>query len=244
MKKNTLIEEIKSLLTVIIIALSIRILVFEPYFIPSGSMENTLLEGDYILATKYDYGYSKHSMPFSPNLFDGRIFAKAPKIGDIIIFRPPHNMDIRYIKRLIGLPGDKIQLINDILYINDQKVPREYVEDYTDLHGGKYSKYKETLPNGVSYNIIQAENNWAQNTKVFTVPKDHYFFMGDNRNNSLDSRYELGYVPSENLIAKAKGLYFSAEASLWVPDQNLTDRFKQISIWFSSFRFSRMFKSV
>lgn len=244
MKKNALIEEIKSIILIVAVALLIRICIFEPYFIPSSSMEATLLEGDYILATKYNYGYSKHSIPFSPNLFDGRVFAKEPEVGDIVIFRPPHDMDVRYIKRLIGVAGDKIQLINDDLYINDKIVPREYIETYTDLNGEKYNKYKETLPNGASYGVLNVQNAWAQTTKVFIVPKDHYFFLGDNRNHSLDSRFELGYVPSENLIAKAKVIFFSTEARLWVPDQKLEDRFKQIGVWLSSFRFSRIFKST
>jgi signal peptidase I len=243
-KSNTLGQEIKSLALLVLIAMLIRTIIFEPFFIPSSSMEPTLLEGDYIFATKYDYGYSRYSIPFSPNLFGGRILEKTPQAGDVIIFRPPHRMDIRYVKRLIGISGDKIQLINDILYINDKEVPRQYIEEYSDLNGVKYKKYKETLPNGVSYNIINFANAAPQNTQVFIVPKDHYFFMGDNRNNSLDSRYSLRYVHGQNLIAKAKLIFFSTKARLWLEEQNFADRFKQIGVWISSFRFSRMFRSI
>jgi signal peptidase I len=238
-------REIGSLIMVVFIALLIRTLIFEPFFIPSSSMEATLLDGDYIFATKYDYGYSKHSIPiFSPDILEGRAFAHDPKPGDIIIFRPPHRMDIRYIKRLIGVPGDKIQMIKGDLYVNDQKVEKDYIGEYTDIDGLKFKQYKETLANGVSYNVLYLDNSFNQDSHVFNVPEGEYFFMGDNRDQSLDSRFDLGYVPFENIIAKAKMIFFSTEHRVWVENQGLVDRFKQVGKWISSIRFHRMLRSV
>jgi len=214
-RKKSYIFEVFEVLAIVLI---IRVLIFEPFYIPSGSMNATLLEGDYIFATKYDYGYSNFSIPFSPKIVSGRLFGSKPERGDIVIFRPPHHMSIRYIKRLIGLPGDRIQMIGGVLHINGQKVDTKYIGKRKIGDDGKiteYDEYQERLPNGKSYNILLDPISWRRNTKIFEVPPGHYFFLGDNRDNSLDSRYTLGYVPEENLIAKAKMIYFSSQKSLF-----------------------------
>ena len=208
-KKNSIFNEIKSFALVLVIAFLIRTLLFEPFYIPSASMEPTLLEGDYVFSTKYDYGYSKYSLsPITFDIFSGRILERSPVAGDIMIFRPPNKIDIRYIKRLIGLPGDKIQMIQGDLYINDKLVAKHYIGDYIDKNGTKFKRYKEELPNGYSHDIITLDVSEKQNTKVFEVPSGHYFFMGDNRDNSLDSRY-WGYVPMDHIVGKAWFVWFS-----------------------------------
>jgi signal peptidase I len=250
--KTTLKEEIGSFLFLIFIALMIRTLVIEPFFIPSTSMKSTLLVGDYLFSTKYSYGYSRYSMIFiQPDFWKGRILATPPKQGDIVIFRPPHAMHTRYIKRLIGLPGDKIQLINNVVYINDKQVKREYVGTFSD-EGGSYKQYIETLPNGVKYGILQLVESQDQrifnrrfaNTEIFYVPKDSYFFMGDNRDQSGDSRAELGFVPFENFIAKAQFIFFSTAEFLWLNDGTVLDQIAQVYHWITSIRFDRIFKNL
>nr|WP_316353140.1 signal peptidase I [Candidatus Trichorickettsia mobilis] len=252
-KINHTVNEIRSLIYVVLIALTIRSLVIELFFVPTGSMKATVLEGEYIFSTKYSYGYSRYSFPFSPNIFSGRVFASAPQRGDIIIFRPPMNMELRYIKRLIGLPGDKIQLIKDVVYINDKPIVRSEIGDYTDEQGQKYNKYKETLPNGVSYTAYKLDQqmekftmmaNKYSNTEIFYVPKDHYFFLGDNRDCSNDSRVDLGFVPFENFIAKGRVILFSTKELLWVDNGSITERVARIWLWLKSIRFDRMFKSI
>ncbi len=217
-------EYFKSLCWAIVIAFTFRSLVIEPYHIPSSSMVPSLMVGDYLFASKYSLGYSRYSFPFGLPLFKGRIFKGEPKRGDIIIFESPTPSNYPLIKRLIGLPGDKIQLINRIIYINGQPVSREHKGKYDDPHvceerAEQCDMYTETLPNGVSYNILQADLDekpeFTNTTSVYQVPEGHYFFMGDNRNNSRDSRFlkEVGYVPAENLIARADLLVWSRDFS-------------------------------
>jgi signal peptidase I len=245
MNKNKILQEIKSLLVVLIIAIGIRTMIFEPFYIPSSSMEPTLLEGDYVFSTKYDYGFSKYSLsPFSFDIFSGRILEKQVEVGDIVIFRPPNNMEIRYIKRLIGKPKDKIQMVNGDLYINDKLVIKKYISQYIDKQGTYVKRYREKLPNGLWHDIISLDMPEKLNSRVFNVPEGYYFFMGDNRDNSLDSRFGLGFVPAENIIAKAKIIHFSTGQNLWVSDQDLFERIKQIGIWISSIRCSRMWHSL
>lgn len=209
-------ELIRVVVYALLIAIFLRTFLFQPFNIPSGSMKPTLLVGDYVFVSKFSYGYSKFSFPLSPDLFDGRILASEPERGDIIVFRLPRDNHVDYIKRLIGLPGDHIQMRDDILYINGQPVQRERVEDFVerDPFGNEIRtpQYRETLPNGVSYTILDATPNGEyDNTQEFVVPPGHYFFMGDNRDNSADSRADVGYVPFENLIGRARLIFFSVD---------------------------------
>ena len=250
---KTTVQEWKSFSLIIFIALLIRILIMEPFTVPTGSMKATILENDYIFSTKYSYGYSNYSLSFFDfiHLFKGRIFAHEPERGDIIIFRPPNNMSVRYVKRLIGLPGDKIQLIDDVIYINDQKIERLEVGTYISEQGKKYLKFKETLPNGrtyFSYKIAPIigtiSNDRYGNTGVFYVPKGKYFFLGDNRDQSNDSRVDLGFVPFENFIAKAQFIWFSTKITWWDNDIGVINLILKLKPWMESIRFNRIFKSL
>src|SRR5215218_1769389 len=179
-------ETIKVIVQALLIAVVVRTVLFQPFNIPSGSLIPTLLIGDYLFVSKYSYGYSKHSIPFSPPVFNGRIWASEPKRGDIAVFKLPKDNSTDYIKRVIGLPGDKIQMIDGILHINGQPVKRERIEDFVDEDEGgrktRVRRWKETLPNGVSYTTLDLPYNLqSDNTDVFNVPADHYFMMGDNR---------------------------------------------------------------
>lgn len=235
---------------VVILALAVRTFIIELFYVPTGSMNGTILEGDYVFSTKYNYGYSIYSIPFNPNLFEGRILADQPERGDIIIMRPPHNMQERYIKRLIGLPGDKIEIINDITYINDVAVERTEVGGYINEAGQKFIKFKETLPNGLSFCSYKAKylqhvfDIDHSNYGPHIVADGHYFFMGDNRDNSGDSRYQLGTVPFKNLIAKGQFILFSTEQPLWDSSAGFIKQIERIGIWISSIRFNRLFNNL
>jgi signal peptidase I len=198
------------------IPLSIRTFLFQPFNIPSGAQKPTLLVGDRIFVSKYAYGYTHYSLPFSPPLFSGRIWATEPQRGDMVVFRLPKDTSTDYVKRIIGLPGDRIQMIDGLLHINGTPVKRERIEDFIDTEDGKPTKIKqwrETLPNGVSHTTLDLiDNGFADNTRVFTVPPHHYFMMGDNRDNSTDSRFsQVGMVPFENLIGRIAIIYYSVE---------------------------------
>jgi signal peptidase I len=189
-------------------------LAFQPFQIPSGSMTPTLKIGDYFLASKYDYGYSGHSVPFAPPLalFSGRLFAHAPARGDIVLFHPVSDPTRVLIKRLVGLPGDRIQMIRGLLHINGRAVARERMDAVVDADYGRVRRWRETLPNGVSYVTLDlTDEGELDDTPVYTVPADHYFMMGDNRDDSADSRVlsEVGYVPFENLIGRAQVIFLS-----------------------------------
>ena len=238
-------SEIKSLFYIIILAFSIRIFFIEPFFIPSTSMYDTLKIGDYVFATKYNYGYSNHSFPFAPNLFSGRVFASEPVAGDIIIFKAKNTgISERFIKRLIGLPGDKIELLDNKLYINDNKVKEEYIGKIQNRHGQWFEQFRETLPNGRSYNILKTFDNIRNNDHVYYVPKNHYFFLGDNRDQSADSRERMGYVTNQELIAKAQFIFFSASKYLWLDDATMKERIMNIWYWLKSIRVKRMFHYI
>lgn len=208
-------ENLKTVFWAIFLALLIRSFLYEPFRIPSGSMYPTLKVGDYLFVSKFSYGYSRFSFPASLPLFDGRIWYSEPKRGDVVVFRFPKNNKIDYIKRIIGLPGDKIQVKEGLLYINDEPVERKAKEKYVIDEYVKlpeyYQMYEETLPNGVKHNILEISDKEriVDNTEVFEVPQDSFFVMGDNRDRSDDSRISVGFVPKENLIGKARFLFFS-----------------------------------
>ncbi len=209
----------------LLIALVVRTLLFQPFNIPSGSLVPTLLVGDYLFVSKYSYGYSKYSLPLGLPLFEGRIMASEPKRGDIAVFKLPKDSKTDYIKRVIGLPGDRIQMIDARLYINGQETQRTPLPPYHTIDDfgrpADVPHYMETLPNGVSHEIIQknGDSGYWSNTPVYTVPPAHYFMMGDNRDNSQDSRVlsEVGYVPFENFEGRAEIIFFSIDenASAW-----------------------------
>lgn len=177
-------------------------------------MRPTLLEGDYLFVTKWAYGYSRHALPFSPDLFSGRIWASEPERGDVAVFKFPPNPSVDYIKRVIGLPGDKIQVKDGLLHINGTPVDRELIgqidnEDITEQIG-PVDVYRETLPNGVSYETLDlSKGTPGDDTREYIVPEGHYFMMGDNRDNSTDSRFNVGYVPADHLVGRANIIFFS-----------------------------------
>src|SRR5439155_14666438 len=185
-------ETIRVIIHALIIALVIRTFLFQPFNIPSGSMKETLLVGDYLFVSKFSYGYSHYSLPFSPPLFSGRIFGAAPERGDVVVFRLPKDDSTDYIKRVIGLPGDRIQMVDGLLHINGVPVKRERVGDFIDDEDGadaRVRRWRETLPNGVRYETLDLlDNGFLDNTEEYVVPAGHYFMIGDNRDNSADSR--------------------------------------------------------
>ncbi|MFS2326284.1 MULTISPECIES: signal peptidase I [Brucella] len=233
-------ETISVIVQALLLALVIRSLLFQPFSIPSGSMRPTLLEGDYLFVSKYAYGYSRYSLPFGLDLFNGRIWGAEPKRGDVVVFKLPSDTNIDYIKRVIGLPGDRVQMRGGVLYINDVAVKRERVgtidnPDVTEVNR-PVEVYRETLPNGVTYDTLDlAPNSIGDDTRVFEVPAGHYFMMGDNRDNSLDSRFGVGYVPYENLVGRANIIFFS-----------IADKASPLEIWKwpTDVRFSRLFTWV
>ncbi len=215
-KEGGVAETIRVIFHALVIALVIRTFLFQPFNIPSGSMKATLLVGDYLFVSKYSYGYSQFSLPLSPSLFSGRLPGGfTPERGDVVVFRLPRDTSTDYIKRVVGLPGDKIQIVDGVLTINGTAVKRERASEFIEQEEGTreapVKRWKETLPNGVSYYTLDlVENGFADNTQVYTVPADHYFMMGDNRDNSTDSRFsQVGTVPFENIVGKAQIIFFS-----------------------------------
>ena len=233
-------DNLKTLIGALIIAILIRSLLFQPFYIPSSSMEPTFLVGDRIFVSKYTYGYSKHSFPFSPNFFNARFFSKLPERGDLVVFKTPADNRTDYIKRLIGMPGDTIQFINGNLFINDNIISRNEVEFNKKIKCGKFeldtNAFVETLPNGVKYLAVYKKKGTLKNTRKFIVPSGHFFLMGDNRDCSKDSRYldSVGYVNNINLVGKAKLIFFSN-------DTNISSLLKVWNLG-QSFRIERLFK--
>ena len=215
--KKYIIDNIKTLLYALIIAIFIRSIFLQPFYIPSSSMEPNLLVGDRLFVTKYSYGYSKHSFPFSPNLFKGRIMFSEPKRGDVIVFKTPADNRTDYIKRLIGLPGDEIQFIDGNLYVNNNQIIKTLVSSIDVIFCGnqtiKVNTFEEKLPNGKKYKATYRKEYSFQNSDKFLIPENHFFFLGDNRDCSKDSRFlsEVGYVHKNNLVGKAQILFFSSD---------------------------------
>jgi len=237
--KNSIFENIRTLIYAILIAFFIRTFILQPFTIPSGSMLPNLLVGDYLFVSKYSYGYSRYSLPFSPNIIKDRVFTRLPERGDVVVFRLPNDTDVDYIKRVIGLPGDKIQIKNGLIYINDEQVS---ITNYNDNYKYHTQYNKNTLKNeildGKSHLVLDLETgSLGDNTGIYRVPNDHYFMMGDNRDNSLDSRFidQVGYIPFENFVGRAEFLFFSSDKSvpLW-----------KIWNWHKKFRFDRIAKKI
>ena len=246
MNKNNLviivIENLKTLLYALIIAVLLRSLFFQPFYIPSSSMEPTLLVGDRLFVSKYVYGYSKHSFPFSPPFYNKRILSKEPKRGDLVVFKTPSDNRTDYIKRLIGLPGDSIQFIDGEIYLNKKKIMRKKNKENLEIRCGNtifpVITFEETLPNGVKYKTVYNSLGTLQNSDKFVVPNDHFFFLGDNRDCSKDSRYlsEVGYVNRLNLVGKAKIIFFS--------NDTIKSSFLKFWNWKKSLRLERTFKKL
>ena len=218
--KKIIIENLKTIIYALIIAVLIRSILLQPFYIPSSSMEPNLLVGDRLFVTKFTYGYSKHSFPFSPPIFKNRFFADNPERGDVAVFKTPADNRTDYIKRLIGVPGDTVQFIDSNLFINNSEVLKSRLTQKDKIYCGnetiETNLFSENLPNGKSYTTVYLKNFPYQNSDIFTVPKDHYFFLGDNRDCSKDSRYltSVGYVHKDNLVGKAQFIFFSSDKKL------------------------------
>ena len=240
--KKIIIDNIKTILYALIIALIIRSFLFQPFKIPSSSMEPNLLVGDRLFVSKYSYGYSRHSLPFSPEIFKKKYLNKIPERGDVIVFKTPVDNRTDYIKRLIGLPGDSIQFIDGQLYLNANKVLRSKILVKKNIYCGNeeldVNTYIETLPNGKKYHAVYRKLGTMLNTDIYNVPPNHYFFLGDNRDCSQDSRFltSVGYVSAENLVGKARILFFSHDKK----NGNLLKFWN----WGESLRFDRFFKKI
>ena len=242
LNKNFIIENLKTLIYALIIAVIIRSLFIQPFYIPSSSMEPNLLVGDRLFVTKYSYGYSKHSFPFSPPIFKGRILFEKPQRGDVVVFKTPADNRTDYIKRLIGLPGDEIRFIDSNLYLNNSEIIKSKISSSDIIFCGKKKldvfTFEELLPNNRKYISVYLKNFSFQNSDTFIVPENHYFFLGDNRDCSKDSRFltSVGYVHKNNLVGKARFIFFSS-------DKNIGSIFAFWK-WNKSIRFDRFFKKI
>ncbi len=240
--KKIVVDNIKTLFYALIIAVIIRSLLIQPFYIPSSSMEPTLLVGDRLFVTKYSYGYSRHSFPFSPPILNKRIFFNDPKRGDVVVFKTPSDNRTDYIKRLIGLPGDKIQFIDSNIYINNSEILKSRTSKVDKIFCGSriidVFTFEEKLPNGKFYTSVYLKDFPYQNSDIFNVPADHYFFLGDNRDCSKDSRYlsSVGYVHKDNLVGKAQFIFFSSDKSV--------GSFFAFWKWHKSIRIKRFFKKI
>ena len=240
--KKFLFENLLTIFYALIIAIIIRSLLIQPFYIPSSSMEPNLLVGDRIFVTKFSYGYSKHSFPFSPPIFEGRFFYKKPKKGDVVVFKTPVDNRTDYIKRLIGVPGDSIQFIDGELYINDLQVFRDKINESKEIYCGNENLdvnfFEEKLENGRKFVTVYRKNFSYQNSDKFIVPEDHFFYLGDNRDCSKDSRYlsSVGYVHKDNLVGKAQIIFFSSDARI--------GSILEVWNWNKLIRFKRFLKKI
>ncbi len=240
--KDSIIDNIKTLFYALIIAIIIRSLIIQPFYIPSSSMEPNLLVGDRIFVTKYSYGYSRHSFPFSPKLFEGRFIFNKPERGDVVVFKTPADNRTDYIKRLIGLPGDQIQFIDSNLYINNSEILKSRISVNDKIYCSQKTinvfTFEELLPNGKKHISVYLKDYTFQNSDSFLVPENHYFFLGDNRDCSKDSRFltSVGYVHENNLVGKAQFIFFSSDKTIG----SIFSFWK----WNRSLRFDRFFKKI
>ena len=240
--KKKIIENLETLFYAFLIAILIRSFFFQPFYIPSSSMEPNLLVGDRLFVSKYSYGYSRHSLPFSPKIYNNRVLPKLPERGDVIVFKTPADNRTDFIKRLIGLPGDAVQIVNKDLYINDVKVHRKKIDKLFNINCGnetfEANFFEEILPNGKKYLTVYREEGTMINSDKFIVPEQHYFFMGDNRDCSRDSRFlsSVGYVNFENLVGKARLIFFSNDEK--------KGTFFKFWRWNNSIRIDRIFKKI
>jgi len=242
-------ETVRTVIYAVLIAVVVRTFLYEPFNIPSGSMKPTLLVGDYLFVSKFAYGYSRHSLPFSPPIGDGRLFEALPERGDVAVFKLPSNNKTDYIKRIVGLPGDRIQVRGGVLFVNDIEVPRTPLDDFLDDDHNSVSaikRFRETMPSfggddagsDVSYDVLdwKADGHGEfDNTEVFQVPQGHIFAMGDNRDNSLDSRAKVGFVPTVNLVGRAEVIFFSTNGNA---------RFWEIWKWPITIRYGRLLNLI
>ena len=240
--KKIIIDNLKTIIYALIIAVLIRSILLQPFYIPSSSMEPNLLVGDRLFVTKFTYGYSKHSFPFSPPFFENRIFANNPKRGDVAVFKTPADNRTDYIKRVIGLPGDTIQFINGDLYLNGNQILKtiksKNITNYCGKSKIKVNTFEEKLPNGKVYLASYRTDITFANTDKYLVPKDHLFFLGDNRDCSKDSRFlsSVGYVHKDNLVGKAQFIFFSSDRKVG----SIFTFWK----WHKSIRFNRTFDRI
>ena len=240
--KKIIFENLKTLFYALIIALIIRSLFIQPFYIPSSSMEPTLLVGDRLFVTKYSYGYSKHSFPFSPPIFNSRIMFSSPKRGDVVVFKTPADNRTDYIKRLIALPGDEIQFINSNIYLNNIEILKSKISKNDKIFCGNKTidvfTFEEKLTDNKVHQTVYLKDFPFKNSDKFIVPKDHYFFLGDNRDCSKDSRFlaSVGYVHKDNLVGKAQFIFFSSDKSV--------GSFFAFWKWNTSIRFDRFFKNI
>ena len=240
-KPDSLVEFVKTIVYAVLIALGIRTFLYEPFNIPSASMVPTLLVGDYLFVSKFSFGYSFASMPYSAKIFDGRVAASLPERGDVVVFKLPRDGKTDYIKRLVGLPGDRIQVVRGVLHVNGEAAKLERIEDFLESDGGfqrRVPQFLETLPGGRQHRVLKLHNDgFYNNTPEYTVPAGHYFAMGDHRDNSQDSRdpNAVGFVPFENLVGRAQFLFFSTDgtASYLLP-----------WTWFTAARYTRLLDAI
>jgi len=239
----------ETIVVVASIVFVVRTFLFQPFRIPSGSMEDTLLVGDYIIASKYPYGFSNYSIPFSPNIFSGRVLGGEPTRGDVVVFAYPADPSIDYIKRIVGLPGDHIRMAGGVLYVNGEAAKQERMDDYIEtLPDGsehRVTRYREALPGGRTHEILdRVQNNFVDDTPEFVVPAGHYFMMGDNRDDSNDSRVPnsgVGFVPAANIVGRAEFILSSWTCS---NDWECAARLGEIWTWPWTLRTSRIFQAV